>query len=1646
MVTDPKRVQAVFLAAVADPSPAGRAAVLDRECGPDADLRRRVEALLKANDEPGSFLDRPAAGGTGAYTPDPGDGGPSAEPAAAETPGTRIGPYKLLQLIGEGGMGAVWMAEQQEPVRRMVALKVIKAGMDSAQVVARFEAERQALAVMDHPHIAKVFDGGTTELGRPFFVMELVKGIPITKYCDEHRLTPKQRLELFVPVCQALQHAHQKGVIHRDLKPSNVLVAPYDGRPVPKVIDFGVAKATGQRLTDRTMFTGFGAVVGTLEYMSPEQAELNNQDIDTRSDVYSLGVLLYELLTGATPLSRQRLKAAAFDEVLRLIREEEPPKPSTRLSGSGEKLPSIAAQRQTEPAKLTKLMRGELDWIVMKALEKDRGRRYETANGFALDIQRYLADEPVLAGPPGAGYRLRKYAHKHRAALAVVAGFAVLLVAGTAVSAWQAWRAKVAEREARTADDLALDAKRRADAVAASERDTSVQARQALAVSLVQQAQVMWRDSRNVLRARALLQEVPEDLRGWEWHYLKRRFLGSGVTLYGHASPVFCAAFSPDGQRLATSGGTVPAGGDQAVKVWDVRTGRELLSITRHGALIWRVAYSPDGQRLATASHDGTAKVWDATTGRELLILAGHTGPVARVVFSPDGGRRLATASFDKTARIWDAATGQQLRTLPGHTDLVEEVAFSPDGQRLATASWDKTARVWDVATGRLIFPLQGHTDGVTGVAFSPDGQRLATSSFDRTAKVWDAVTGQELLDLKHTADSVVKVAFSPDGRRLATAGRDRTVRIWDVASGRELRTLQGHSAGIQGGLSGVTWAAYSPDGQRLATTSWDGTVKLWDMRDDQETLTLPGHAHTVLSVAYSPDGRRLATSSADGTARIWDTATNQTILTLDGHSGTVLPTVFTPNDRRPKPDPSTVKEIFSVLSVAYSPDGRRLATGHADGLAKVWDAATGELLLTLRGHGAGWVRWVAYSPNGRHIATASWDKTAKVWDALTGQCLFTLAGHTDSVNRLAYSPDGRHIATASLDHTAKVWDAATGRELLTFPQHTDHVYGVAFSPDGKRLATTSRDHTARVWDAATGQQFLVLPGHTLDVDDVAFTPDGRRLVTICDDQRVKVWDALTDQELLTLTGHTGRVLCALAFSRPDGRRLATGGADRTVRIWDARPVVEPLALKGHTGSVTRSVFSPDGGRLATGSEDGTAKVWDLRRGQDPLTLTGHSGPVTTVVFSPDGGRLATSSRNGTVCVWDALTAQSLCKLPQHMGPVFGLAFSPNGDRLATASGEWNRPSGTATIWDARTGKKVLTVGQGHTKAVQVVAFSPDGRRLATIAWTETKVWDALTGHEVTDPEAGKFLLSGHNPRLSPDERFLVHPEGTVVYVHDRARSIDAEEMAFREAVARPDPAWQEEQAVRYEQERQWFAAAVHLDQILAAHPEAPLHARRGRARAELGRWEDARADFARAVAEQPDDPDAWHGLALTQLALQQPADYRQTCARTLEHFAHPPEAAAVGQVLGSAVADPFSRAALALSADPLLVARRSAARTAVLRSDAVSDPARLLSWAGGDRLVRGAVLCRAGRHAEAVQALADRRDAAALLYRALAEHGRGNDEAARAALAEAEHGLAAPGAGDAQPSNTARLPWDQRAEIEALRAEARALLLPAEP
>jgi serine/threonine protein kinase len=668
-MTEMSPAEAIFFAAAALPT-SERATYLARVCAGQDDLRQRVEQMLAAQPLVGSFLEPPARAGDGtsAHVPNLPETEDHGDPTA-RVGAILAGKYKLIEEIGEGGMGSVYMAQQTEPVKRAVAVKVIKAGMDSKAVLARFEAERQALAMMDHPNIARVLDAGTTDGGRPFFVMELVKGVPITQYCDERKLTPRQRLELFVPVCQAIQHAHQKGIIHRDIKPSNVLVAMYDDRPVPKVIDFGVAKAAGQALTEKTLMTGFGAVVGTPEYMSPEQANLNNMDIDTRSDVYSLGVLLYELLTGSTPVDRKSLGQAAFLEILRIVREVEAPRPSAKLSSSGT-LPSVAANRGTEPAKLSKLMKGELDWLVLKALEKDRARRYDTANALSRDIQRYLADEVVEARPPNAGYRLKKFVKRHKGQ--VIAANLVLfaLLAGMAGTTWGLFEARKQEQIAR--DETADKEKARlAAAETVKERDAAlVKADGAIKNELKRVKERDYQlgisdfllaasayDNRELGVAAERLDRVPEGQRGWEWAYLKRQIRGGIFTLHGHTAPVWSVSFSTDGSRIVT--GSL----DKTARVWDARTGTLLLELKGHADMVSSARFSPDGTRIVTGSSDKTAKVWDARTGTPLLELKGHRDAVMAVSFSPDG-TRIVTGSNDKTARVWDARTGTPLLEL----------------------------------------------------------------------------------------------------------------------------------------------------------------------------------------------------------------------------------------------------------------------------------------------------------------------------------------------------------------------------------------------------------------------------------------------------------------------------------------------------------------------------------------------------------------------------------------------------------------------------------------------------------------------------------------------------------------------------------------------------------------------------------------------------------------------------------------------------------------------------------------------------------------------------------------------------------------------------------------------------------------------
>ncbi|HZR21043.1 MAG TPA: protein kinase, partial [Verrucomicrobiae bacterium] len=761
-----------------------------------------------------------------------------------EALGQTLGRYKLLEKVGEGGCGVVYVAEQIEPIRRRVALKIIKLGMDTKAVVARFEAERQALAMMDHPNIAKVFDAGTTESGRPYFVMELVRGVHLTEYCDQANLSANERIDLFLKVCQAIQHAHQKGIIHRDIKPSNVLVTLRDNVPVPKVIDFGIAKATEGRLTDATVYTQLHQFIGTPAYMSPEQAEMSGLDIDTRSDIYSLGVLLYELLAGSTPFDAKELMAAGIDAMRKTIREQEPMRPSTRLATlKDQDLTTTAKRRSCDAPKLIHLLRGDLDWVIMKCLEKDRVRRYETANGLAADLTRYLQNEPVVARPPSNGYRFQKMVRRNKLLFATGSAVSLAVIAGLGFSSWSFLRERKAHAAELTQHRIADEERHRAEA-----RET--EARRLLYVADMNLAQNAW-EQNHLGRLRELLADTRSSPdRGFEWYYWQGQSHQALTTLRGHQDRVSSVAFSPDGRRIVTGSY------DHTAKIWEASSGRELLTLKGHGYWIDSVAFSPDGQWIVTGSNDRTAKVWEANSGREQLTLKGHTSAVTSVAFSSDG-RRIVTGSGDHTAKVWEVSSGRELLTLTGHRDTITCVAFSPDGQRMVTGDYGGAAKVWDASSGRVLLTFAGHTSGITSVAFSPDGRRIATGSYDQTAKVWEPTNGKEELTFKGHNDMVLSVAFSPDGQWVLTGSNDKTAKVWEAASGRELLTLKGHLRAIWG-------VAISPDGQRMVTGSDDGTAKVWEPTANRQLLSLKGHTKAITSVAVSPDGRRILTGSDD--------------------------------------------------------------------------------------------------------------------------------------------------------------------------------------------------------------------------------------------------------------------------------------------------------------------------------------------------------------------------------------------------------------------------------------------------------------------------------------------------------------------------------------------------------------------------------------------------------------------------------------------------------------------------------------------------------------------------------------------------------------------------------------------------------------
>jgi len=1110
MTEKPRDIETIFSAVLKLESETERSDYLNEVCGDDYTLRARIEALLKAHEDAGDFLKVDASDSNATLD----------DPPLTDGPGTKIGRYELLEQIGEGGMGLVYIAQQKKPVKRKVALKIIKPGMDSRQVIARFEAERQALAVLDHPNIARVFDAGTTKTGRPYFIMEYVKGVSITRYCDENKLSIEKRLRLFEEVCEGIHHAHQKGIIHRDLKPSNILVSVHGDRAVPKIIDFGIAKAVTQPLTEQTFVTFQGQLLGTPEYMSPEQVDLATQDIDTRSDIYSLGVVLYELLAGILPFEREAFANLGFTEVQRTIREQEPASPSTRLTGLGEEAKTIATSRDTHVVALARRLHRELEWIPLKAMRKDRCRRYKSASEMADDLRNYLHGNPLTAGPETATYRMQKFVRKHAGSVATVALVAVAIVLGLIVSTAMYLRAEkalqqeaVARAEAEDAKDKETAARTRAEQAEKVADDRAEDYRRGLYVNTIQLADARYHEG-NIGPVRKMLESCPQDLRGWEWDRVNHVLDHSVMSFSAHAGFVYSIALSPDGKRV------VSGGVDKVIKVWDIATGKQLNTLSEaHGEYTTCVEFSPDGKYIVSAGSDNVVKVWDATGGNEAITVIRPGNWVWTVAFSPDGKHIVSTGHATK---LWDAATGAEISTFDGHQDGASYAAFSPDGKRIVSAGWEGVIKIWDATGGNKVMKITGHNYWIRAVSFSSNGKLLASGSDDKTIKIWDATTGSLVMTLRGHDGPIESVAFSPDNKYLVSGSADCTVRVWDIATGEEIRALRGH-AGF------VTSVVLTRDGKHIVSGSWDGTIKVWDATIDHEINRYLGHKSLVKSVAFSPDGKRLVSHSKGGKVKVWDVASCAEVMTLSGGKG----------------------NYKNFRSTAFSPDGKQIASLGTEGAIKVWDAETWEEVTTLGTLGGQqeYVQCLAFSPNGQSIVSGSRDGKVKLWDVVKGEVIMTMAEDKRRVYSVNFSSDGQRIVSGSDD--IHVWDATSGAELMTLIGHEGPIVNsVVFSPDGKRIASSCQeDGTARIWDAATGTELLTLRGHGDVVTAVAFSPDSKRLVTAGREGTARVWDSSTGDELLTLRAESG-VMC-VAFS-PDGKSIAAGTLGKDIVLWES--------------------------------------------------------------------------------------------------------------------------------------------------------------------------------------------------------------------------------------------------------------------------------------------------------------------------------------------------------------------------------------------------------------------------------------------------------------------------------------------------------------
>jgi serine/threonine protein kinase/WD40 repeat protein len=1129
MHADPGKAKTIFLRAVEITAVYERQVYLAEACAGDKALFREVQELLRHQEQLGSFLEfAPTHQAT------------AAEPAW-EGPGTVIGPYKLLEQIGEGGFGIVFMGEQTVPVRRKVALKLLKAGMDSRQVVARFEAERQALAIMDHPSIAKVFDAGATAQGRPYFVMELVKGVTITEYCDANHLPPRQRLELFVQVCHAVQHAHQKGIIHRDLKPSNVLVTVHDITPVVKIIDFGVAKALGQELTDKTLFTGFGQMIGTPHYMSPEQAGQSGLDVDTRSDIYSLGVLLYELLTGSTPFTKDRFQKAAYDEIRRIIREEEPPRPSTRLSDLGRirlkpgtaadtsadrttSLASVSGLRQTEPANLTRLVRGELDWIVMKCLEKDRSLRYASASGLAADVQRYLSDEPVQAFPPSTWYRLRKLVRRHKGPVWAASLLVLTLLGGIIGTTWGLIRATDAQAQA------VSESKQKETALTTalhSERD----GKESLWLSLYEQARArrfsrrpgQRLDSLSALSKAAQLRPderlrdeaiaalaLPDVRAATLWHDLPPNTAIGRVGRSGRllanatsAGTISIRSMPEDREVREIASGSMAAGylyfspderflvglgEENSLRLWRVADGKPALRESPKGC--FGHSFSADGSRLAVGRNNSVL-IFDLATGLEV-----NRWPVPYSVFSlamqPNDEHFAVGFSQADVVSIHNSATGALIANLSVGQITDALVAWHPDGKRLAIAGADLDGRgrihIWDVAARRRVALLEGHAQQVNQLTIHPEGELMASGSWDGSVRLWHPGTGRELLQL--ATPGVWE--FSEDGRGLGIAIHGRQFQFFEVTPSREYRTLVSSLGAGKAGYSQEN--AISPDGQLLALSMIDA-VRLCHLASGRELAVLP------------MVGRPLFRSNTE--------------LLIVGRGGLHRwPIQSEANAKKLRiGPPRTIPLPFDPARVAHTWDGQKLAIlSDIDGTILLVDLPTEAVQTQRFDHAKATILDV--SRDGRWLATSGWHSDrVRLWNAESGTMVHEWIGEE---GRMVYfTPDSRSLILC-LHGEFSVHDIQSQQEV-------------------RRIRR----------DVA---QF---PGH------VGFTPDGAIMALEMAPGIIHLKDTLTDRTIAKLEDPSGDRAAWMSFS-PDGTKLmATAPYADSVHIWDLRLIRQHLAESG---------------------------------------------------------------------------------------------------------------------------------------------------------------------------------------------------------------------------------------------------------------------------------------------------------------------------------------------------------------------------------------------------------------------------------------------------------------------------------------------------